>query len=39
VVEPRVITIGHKLGKEEALRRVEPALSRLLSSILVTDSV
>jgi hypothetical protein len=28
VVEPRVITIGHKLGKEEALRRVEPALSK-----------
>ena len=27
-MEPRVITIGHKLGKEEALRRVEPALSK-----------
>ena len=26
--EPLVITIGHKLGKEEALRRVEPALSK-----------
>jgi hypothetical protein len=28
VSEPLVITIGHKLGKEEALRRVKPALSR-----------
>jgi hypothetical protein len=26
--EPLVITIGHKLGKEEALRRVKPALSK-----------
>ena len=26
--EPLVITIGHKLGREEALRRVRPALSK-----------
>jgi hypothetical protein len=24
--EPLVITISHKLGKEEALRRIKPAL-------------
>jgi Putative polyhydroxyalkanoic acid system protein (PHA_gran_rgn) len=28
VAEPLVITIPHKLGKEEALRRVKPALSK-----------
>ena len=26
--EPLVVTISHKLGKEEALRRVKPALSK-----------
>jgi Putative polyhydroxyalkanoic acid system protein (PHA_gran_rgn) len=28
VAEPLVITISHKLGKEEALRRVRPALGK-----------
>jgi Putative polyhydroxyalkanoic acid system protein (PHA_gran_rgn) len=28
VSEPLVITIGHRLGREEALRRVKPALSK-----------
>lgn len=27
--EPLVVTIPHKLGKEEALRRVQPALSKV----------
>ena len=26
--EPLVITISHKLGKEEALRRIKPALGK-----------
>ena len=32
VSEPLVITLGHKLGKEEALRRVKPALSKASES-------
>lgn len=28
MVEPLVITIPHKLGKEEALRRIKPALGK-----------
>ena len=28
VTEPIVITIAHKLGKEEALRRIRPALAK-----------
>jgi hypothetical protein len=28
VTEPIVITIAHKLGKQEALRRIRPALAR-----------
>jgi hypothetical protein len=28
VVEPLVITIAHKLGREEALRRIRPALGK-----------
>ena len=35
VSEPLVITIGHKLGKEEALRRVKPALSKASESFPV----
>jgi hypothetical protein len=27
--EPLVITISHKLGKEEAFRRIKPAFSRV----------
>lgn len=30
--EPLVVTIPHKLGREEALRRVKPALSKASSS-------
>ena len=30
--EPLVVTIPHKLGKEEALRRVKPALAKASSS-------
>ena len=33
--EPLVITIGHKLGKEEALRRVRPALGKARESFPV----
>jgi hypothetical protein len=28
VAEPLVITLSHKLGKEEALRRIKPALGK-----------
>jgi hypothetical protein len=35
VSEPLVITIGHRLGKEEALRRVKPALSKASESFPV----
>ena len=35
MAEPLVITIGHKLGKEEALRRVKPALSKASESFPV----
>jgi hypothetical protein len=31
--EPLVITIPHKLGKEEALRRVKPALGKASASL------
>src|SRR5436190_22530221 len=33
--EPLVITIAHKLGKEEALRRVKPALGKASTSFPV----
>ena len=33
--EPLVITIAHKLGKEEALRRIKPALSKASESFPV----
>ena len=33
--EPLVVTIPHKLGKEEALRRVKPALSKASESFPV----
>jgi hypothetical protein len=33
--DPLVITIPHKLGKEEALRRVKPALGKAASSFPV----
>jgi Putative polyhydroxyalkanoic acid system protein (PHA_gran_rgn) len=33
--EPLVVTIGHKLGKEEALRRLKPALGKASSSFPV----
>jgi hypothetical protein len=33
--EPLVITIPHKLGKEEALRRVKPALGKAAASFPV----
>jgi hypothetical protein len=32
VSEPLVVTIPHRLGKEEALRRVKPALGKASSS-------
>jgi len=35
MLEPLVVTISHKLGKEEALRRVKPALSKASSSFPV----
>jgi hypothetical protein len=35
VAEPLVITIPHKLGKEEALRRVKPALGKASESFPV----
>ena len=35
MAEPLVITIAHKLGKEEALRRVRPALSKASESFPV----
>ena len=35
MLEPLVVTIPHKLGKEEALRRVKPALSKASSSFPV----
>ena len=33
--EPLVIAIAHKLGKEEALRRIKPALEQGLESFPV----
>jgi hypothetical protein len=33
--EPLVVTISHKLGREEALRRVKPALSKASESFPV----
>jgi hypothetical protein len=33
--EPLIITISHKLGKEEALRRIKPALSSASKSFPV----
>ena len=33
--EPLVITIAHKLGKEEALRRIKPGLSKASESFPV----
>jgi putative polyhydroxyalkanoic acid system protein len=33
--EPLVISIAHKLGKEEALRRIKPALSKASGSFPV----
>ena len=35
MAEPLVITIPHKLGKEEALRRVKPALGKASESFPV----
>jgi Putative polyhydroxyalkanoic acid system protein (PHA_gran_rgn) len=35
--EPIVITIPHKLGKEEALRRVKPALGKASTSFPVLE--
>jgi len=32
MTEPVVVTLPHKLGKEEALRRVRPALSKVSDS-------
>ena len=32
MAEPLVVRIPHKLGKEEALRRVKPALGKASSS-------
>ena len=32
MAEPLVISIAHKLGKEEALRRIKPALSKASES-------
>jgi Putative polyhydroxyalkanoic acid system protein (PHA_gran_rgn) len=35
MAEPVVITIAHKLGKEEALRRIKPALGKASESFPV----
>lgn len=35
MAEPLVVTIPHKLGKEEALRRLHPALSKASSAFPV----
>jgi hypothetical protein len=35
MAEPLVIAIAHKLGKEEALRRIKPALSKASESFPV----
>ena len=35
--EPLVVTLPHKLGKDEALRRVKPALSKASSSFPVLN--
>jgi hypothetical protein len=35
VAEPIIITIPHKLGKEEALRRIKPALGKACGSLPV----
>ena len=35
MAEPIVITIPHKLGKEEALRRIKPALGKASESLPV----
>ena len=35
--EPLVVTIPHKLGREEALRRVKPALSKASESFPAGD--
>ena len=35
MTEPVVVTLPHKLGKEEALRRVRPALSKVSDSFPV----
>jgi hypothetical protein len=35
MAEPLVVTIPHKLGKEEALRRIEPALGNASQSFPV----
>jgi hypothetical protein len=35
MAQPLVITIAHKLGKEEALRRIRPALSKASQSFAV----
>ena len=37
MLEPLVVSIPHKLGKEEALRRVKPALSKASSSFPVLN--
>jgi hypothetical protein len=35
MTEPLVVRIAHKLGKEEALRRIKPALGKASSSFPV----
>ena len=35
MAEPLIVTIPHKLGKEEALRRAKPALSKASESFPV----
>jgi hypothetical protein len=35
MTEPLVVTIPHKLGKEEALRRIKPALGKAASTFPV----
>ena len=32
-MEPLIVTISHKLGKEEALRRMKPALSKASQTV------
>jgi hypothetical protein len=36
--EPLIVKIPHKLGKEEALRRIKPALGKASSAHLLSTS-